>query len=331
MKTEAGKSSPVLRLLLTVLPMFVLVPTSGCGGNSQQDLMMRAAQRPRDEPKDEEEDEVDSTPPPASVADNKPVEQPAASAAPSNSPAAAIDTTGASGVGSTAAASGLKPIAADAATSGVSDGLLPPISERQPTAPLTDFQRRKMAADNIKKIANGLNVYFERKGSLPARGMKSKSGIITLSWRVELLPYLGYDELYKQFDPNQPWDSPKNMALLERIPDCYVSPERFDTNTNYLGIQGVSYLFQDKPVPVRNIEDGLENTLAILEVNNELAVPWTSPSDFDVEVGRAAEFIGGLRTEGTYAIWGNGWTTPRPVARLRVRCKTPALDALYAA
>ena len=56
----------------------------------------------------------------------------------------------------------------------------------------------------------------------------------TLSWRVELLPYLGYEQLYREFKLDQPWDSPHNRALLPRIPDVYQSPDAADEKTNYL-------------------------------------------------------------------------------------------------
>ena len=55
-----------------------------------------------------------------------------------------------------------------------------------------------------------------------------------LSWRVELLPFLGYEELYNHFDQNAAWNSPQNKRLLEYIPPEFQSAERFDDRTNYL-------------------------------------------------------------------------------------------------
>lgn len=42
-----------------------------------------------------------------------------------------------------------------------------------------------------------------------------------LSWRVELLPYLGYDALYKQFNHKEPWFSDQNRKLTWKMPDVF--------------------------------------------------------------------------------------------------------------
>ncbi len=274
------------RKFLALLMVGVGLSTIGCG-ESQHDIMMRAAQRVRDDNEVEEEDSSIITPPMASSPDvNPPKEssvnpvQPNALAAPSEKP---VDS---------------QPLASS-----------PTIADRQPASPLDEIARRKRAAENVKQIGAALTKYVQKNQRLPLAATKTANGASTLSWRVELLPYLGYPELYAKFNPAQPWDSPTNLPLLELIPDCYVSPERFDTNTNYLGIVGNSYVFAGKPVMVRDMEDGLENTLAILEVNDSIAVPWTSPMDFAPAAGQIRQGIGKLRSDGTYALWANGWTT----------------------
>lgn len=296
----------MIRLTQLFAAVLLLTFIQGCG-ESQQDKMMRAAQRPR--PSADEDDDVDvsaeSTPLVVNSGNtNSQGQFNAASTSASNAVASNNAPNSASNLASSETSNpGISP------ESVVADNLLPPISERRPAEPLSDFERRKMAADNLKKIGAAFAQYLENNKRVPARGIKAKSGVITLSWRVELLPYLGYQDLYKQFDPNQPWDGPKNLPLLDRIPDCYVSPERFDSNTNYLGITGKRYLMQDSPTLIANVEDGLENTLAVLEVDDAFAVPWTSPMDYEPEYGAANAGIGNLRPEGTYGLWANGWTT----------------------
>jgi hypothetical protein len=51
-----------------------------------------------------------------------------------------------------------------------------------------------------------------------------------LSWRVAILPDLGFDALYRRFRLNEPWDSPHNKALLGEMPGIY-RPLRLDRNT----------------------------------------------------------------------------------------------------
>jgi hypothetical protein len=298
----------------SITVMLLTTSIVGCGP-SQEDLMRRAAMRPRDLSEEDSATDNSESPPPATE-----IVPATATRTDTNTPTS-DSINNSSGAGGPMAVQATTPIAGDVAAVNPSSGDSAPggqvespnqpasIASRKPPEPLTEDQRRVRAAENIKAIAAGLNAYVQRNGHLPARGMKAGNGAITLSWRVELLPYLGYENLYRRFNVNQPWDSPQNLPLMDLIPDCYVSPERFDTYTNYLGLEGRNYLFQDDVVPLRNIEDGVENTLAILEVNDALAVPWTSPSDYAPEFGKADKGIGELRPGGTYGIWANGWTT----------------------
>lgn len=281
------------RKLLALLLAGVGLSAVGCG-ESQHDIMMRAAQRVRDDNEVEEEDSSSVAPPVAS----SPV-------APPSSGNLVTPTPPSEAIPETIPESNPPVDSQPTATS-------PTIADRRPTSPLDELARRKRAAENIKQIGAALTKYVQKNQRLPLAASKTANGAATLSWRVELLPYLGYAELYAKFDSAQPWDSPTNLPLLDLIPDCYVSPERFDTNTNYLGIVGNSFVFAGKPVMVRDMEDGLENTLAILEANDTLAVPWTSPMDFAPAAGQIRQGIGKLRPEGTYALWANGWTTLLP-------------------
>ena len=49
----------------------------------------------------------------------------------------------------------------------------------------------------------------------------NESGRELLSWRVFLLPYLGEEALYKQFRLNEPWDSPHNRTLVDKMPAVF--------------------------------------------------------------------------------------------------------------
>ena len=42
-----------------------------------------------------------------------------------------------------------------------------------------------------------------------------------LSWRVHILPHLGYEQLYDRFALDEPWDSPTNRKLLSEMPPEY--------------------------------------------------------------------------------------------------------------
>lgn len=281
----------------------------GCGPD-QHGLIMRAAQRPR--PSESDSPVVaDTTPSTEAAAEPAGIHSRIAGRRMAAAQTAGVPRSRAEVAESPIAAPPSESVAGNSA--GASEPSRPtetsPIDERRGAVPLGELERCQRAAENLRRIGAALAAYVERNGCLPLPAMKTASGVATLSWRVELLPYLGYEDLYRRFDSTQPWDSPKNLPLLDFIPDCYVSPERFDTSTNYLGVAGKNYLFNGDPVPLRKVEDGLENTIAIVEVDDSQAVPWTRPADYSPAEGNRMAGLGSQRPEGIYALWGNGWAT----------------------
>ena len=268
-----------------VLAALVLATVIGCG-ESQDDMMKRAASRTRDPGPDD-------TPPVAAAAPAASAVVPAANAPASTNPAAAA----------VSAAPATAPIETKPA--------LKAISERKPEQPLSDIDRRKRALSNIEKVSAAILARYKQVGTMPVAWMESSGGIKTLSWRVAILPYLGYGDLYNQFSVEEPWDGPNNKKLLDMIPDEFVSPERFDTNTNYLlpvyGAYIGAYQY-DSPSGFRfsGDTDAAVNTLMLLEVNDSYAVPWTQPADYGEGLQNVKRGLGSLREDGTFAVWANG-------------------------
>ncbi len=155
------------------------------------------------------------------------------------------------------------------------------------------------SVENLTRIGKAFGKRIgEKRGFPPA----SINGL--LSWRVELLPYLGYDDLYNRFHLDEPWDSPHNKSLLGKIPVEFRSPERQDERTNYLVPQGSGTIFWGpRGTSLRKIEDGIANTVLVIEVDDEQAVPWTKPGDYLVREGGG---IGGLRNGKFLVVWANG-------------------------
>jgi RNA polymerase sigma factor (sigma-70 family) len=83
-----------------------------------------------------------------------------------------------------------------------------------------DYAQRQRSLANLKKIVFALHNYEATHGRFPA-DVTDKAGKVLLSWRVELLPYLDEDNLYRQFKRNEPWDSEHNLMLLAKMPDVF--------------------------------------------------------------------------------------------------------------
>ncbi|MEZ6125841.1 MAG: DUF1559 domain-containing protein [Planctomycetaceae bacterium] len=127
----------------------------------------------------------------------------------------------------------------------------------------------------------------------PSYGYFDETGRPKLSWRVYLLPMLDHLDLFNQFHLNESWDSPHNLALLDKMPDVFRSVgDPFDSSTTRFqvfrgpdGLFGRSYLYNgiEKAPRIRDITDGISNTFLIAEAGASKAVPWTQPSDIEFD------------------------------------------------
>ncbi len=210
---------------------------AGCGGGlTQEDMMRHAIRRPSDDDEEvvvaqakkqpepqEKQAQQDTTaakppaPPPPQLqsgADRSgPGTAKSAAATPAQSVAAAQHATPPSdtapnGSASTSTANASGEVAASPAPPG------------PPPQPLSLTQRRQRTIDNLTRIGAAIRQYCETNGKLFGPAILNTKGQPMLSWRVELLPYLGYQELYEKFDPSEPWDSPRNLPFLELIPNA---------------------------------------------------------------------------------------------------------------
>ena len=63
---------------------------------------------------------------------------------------------------------------------------------------------------------------------------------------------------------------------------------------------------------IRRWEDGLENSIILVEVNDDKSVIWTQPADLAFDPRRPREGLGALRRDGFFAVWGGGELTVVP-------------------
>lgn len=139
--------------------------------------------------------------------------------------------------------------------------------------------------NNMRQIGVAIHTYHEVYGQFPVAGRDTnhyRDGKPLLSWRVHLLPFLEEDILFQQFKLDEPWDSPHNLQLANRIPAIYVNPGNrgLGNKTTYLAPVGTGSIFgSDKKVGFRDVTDGTAGTIMMLDVGPDKAVPWTKPED----------------------------------------------------
>lgn len=157
--------------------------------------------------------------------------------------------------------------------------------------------QRTQSMNYIKQMNLAMLSYESENGTLPVVGADAAGNGPNLSWRVHLLPYLGHNSLYQQFHLDEPWDSEHNLALLDQMPPIYQNPNLpFDNKTNYLAVVGPGAAFRgEDPGPqLRDFSDGI-NTIWIVEANEEEAVEWTKPDDWEFDPNDPRRGLGGLR------------------------------------
>jgi hypothetical protein len=140
--------------------------------------------------------------------------------------------------------------------------------------------RDPVPADNFKKLARAFGKYHAAHGHYPPAARFNKDGEAVLSWRVELLPYLGEGALHKQFKLDEPWDSLHNKKLLKKMPAVFKSPWSWTPwKTRYQAFAGKGSVFDGKEgVRKRDIKKGVP-TILVAEAESFLAVAWTKPAD----------------------------------------------------
>jgi hypothetical protein len=182
---------------------------------------------------------------------------------------------------------------------------------------------RKMASsNNLKQIGLALHTFHNTYREFPVGESPNEQGPIhyrngkpLLSWRVHLLPFIEQDPLYARFKLDEPWDSPHNIKLLDQIPITYVDPNQPDlgNKTTYLAPIGPGSIFgSNKRIGFRNVSDGTSNTIMVIQVGGDKAVPWTKPEDLKYDLKNPAGSLGDIG-EKVIALFADGSVQTLPV------------------
>ncbi len=170
--------------------------------------------------------------------------------------------------------------------------------------------RRVECKNNLKQIGLALHNYHDEYQAFPPANTVDAEGRPLHSWRTLILPFLGYPSLYESIDLTKPWDDPANVAVSETMPPVYRCPSADNppNTTTYVGLVApTSCLHPTDPRPLSEITDGTSNTLMVIEVSLDKAVPWMSPHDGGVEFvlsfGPETEFA---HSGGTQAAFADG-------------------------
>jgi type II secretory pathway pseudopilin PulG len=159
--------------------------------------------------------------------------------------------------------------------------------------------------DRLAAIGIALEAYQEANGCYPPAYLVGKDGKPAHSWRVLLLPYLEYDDLYERYDFDEPWNGPHNRLLVNEIPLEYcsplVTPEEYESpfedsksaTTPYLAIVGPDTAWPGAaPLKPADIQHRPNTVIRLLEAANS-NVNWMEPRDITYKQALAGITSGG--------------------------------------
>ncbi len=172
-----------------------------------------------------------------------------------------------------------------------------------------DGAQRSVSVNNLKQIGLAMHNCHDVFKHFPVADGAGRDGKPKLSWRVHILPFIEQDALFKQFKLDEPWDSPTNKKLIEKMPKLYAAPGSKVADkhmTNYVTVRSKDSMFPaGKENKIAHVTDGTSNTVMVLEVDDEHAVVWTKPDDFEPDKDDPLKGVVGLRNGKFLALFGD--------------------------
>lgn len=150
---------------------------------------------------------------------------------------------------------------------------------------------RRQCKDNLYNLGIAFRDYEQANGRLPPQA----DGAPRVSWRVDLLPYIGRGELHAAYDRASAWDSAANLPLARHFVSDYSCPTTPDAFMARDGLRFTSYAIAvgdhglwtlNGPTSLKDVPDGGSQTLLLYEACGQQIV-WTEPRDMELNVSEA--------------------------------------------
>jgi hypothetical protein len=169
-----------------------------------------------------------------------------------------------------------------------------------PARPKAPFE----VQNDLRQIGLAVHSYHDANNRLPTTNLRGADGKALLSWRVAILPYVEQDALYRQFKLDEPWDSPANKKLIDKMPRLYHGTDaalNAAGKTTVVVPSGKNTLSPPRGGRLRmtGITDGTSNTILALVGDPARAVEWTKPDDLPFD---PADPLKGVARPGADAI-----------------------------
>jgi hypothetical protein len=182
---------------------------------------------------------------------------------------------------------------------------------------LTSRRDEPRAMNNLKQLALAMHNFNDAMGRLPGDVMVMGDKSTSWSWRVQILPYVEQDNIYRQLDFTKSWDDPGNLKLLEgfEMPKVFELPGReapkghtyyriFSLPKNSKATVSPFFKEGERGPNIAAIPDGTSNTFMIVEAGE--AVPWYKPDVLAYDGKLPLQAIGDPDADRLIVAFGDG-------------------------
>ncbi|AMV34450.1 hypothetical protein VN12_20160 [Pirellula sp. SH-Sr6A] len=144
---------------------------------------------------------------------------------------------------------------------------------------VAEEQALKGDDEKLKKILLAFHMFESQFRHLPSSQMRRSEQNPPHSWRVAILPVLGHADLYRQYRFDEPWDSPHNQTLVDRMPSVFKTDASKSGMTSFKMVVGPGAIDSGDGSQggMERITDGTANTIAVVKSSDP--VVWTNPQD----------------------------------------------------
>jgi hypothetical protein len=158
------------------------------------------------------------------------------------------------------------------------------------------------SANSLHQLYLAVQTYHQVNGGMPPSAILGKNGKPLLSWRVLLLPYVEEDQYFREFHLDEPWDSPHNHPLLEKMPRIFSNVmDKESSMTHYQVLVGPGTPFEKEGLTWDDFSDGRSNTILIVDAMD--GVPWTKPVDLHYDPAVSMGTLGRFHHKSIH-FWG---------------------------
>jgi hypothetical protein len=182
-----------------------------------------------------------------------------------------------------------------------------------------------LSLSRLREIGLGTQNYFDSIKRFPIDATPTNfdaNGNQYLSWRVHILPYLGYQALYNQFHLNELWNSAHNLPLAAQMPDVFRSPgdaaNSTTTRIQTISGEGDPYYLRRSSTGLLigptggNFDDEFSNTFFAIETAADKAIVWTQPELVNFDANNPLASLGTLTSSSFRAVMADGSTISLP-------------------